>query len=65
MTLPKSVNNLIYVDTNKSRLYLFEIKNQTLVKVFDQYASIGKNGSGKNFEGDKKTPLGVYNLGKK
>jgi murein L,D-transpeptidase YafK len=46
-------------------LYLFEIKNHTLVKIFDEYASIGKNGSGKNFEGDKKTPLGVYTLGKK
>ena len=65
VTLPQSINNLIYVDTNKSRLYLFEIKNHTLIKIFDEYASIGKNGSGKNFEGDKKTPLGVYTLGKK
>ena len=65
VTLPQSIDNLIYVDTNKSRLYLFEIKNHTLIKIFDEYASIGKNGSGKNFEGDKKTPLGVYTLGKK
>ena len=65
VTLPQSINNLIYVDTNKSRLYLFEIKNHTLIKIFDEYASIGKNGSGKKFEGDKKTPLGVYTLGKK
>lgn len=65
VTLPQSINNLIYVDTNKSRLYLFEIKNHTLLKIFDEYASIGKNGSGKHFEGDKKTPLGVYTLGKK
>lgn len=65
VTLPQSIDNLIYVDTNKSRLYLFEIKNHTLIKTFDAYASIGKNGSGKNFEGDKKTPLGVYTLGKK
>ena len=65
VTLPQSIDNLIYVDTNKSRLYLFEIKNHTLIKIFDEYASIGKNGSGKHFEGDKKTPLGVYSLGKK
>lgn len=65
VTLPQSIDNLIYVDTNKSRLYLFEIKNHTLIKIFDEYASIGKNGSGKNFEGDKKTPLGVYTLEKK
>ena len=65
VTFPQSIDNLIYVDTNKSRLYLFEIKNHTLIKIFDEYASIGKNGSGKHFEGDKKTPLGVYSLGKK
>ena len=65
VTLPESINNLIYVDTNKSRLYLFEIKNHSLIKIFDEYASIGKNGSGKHFEGDKKTPLGVYTLGRK
>ena len=65
ITLAQSINNLIYVDTSKSRLYLFEIKNHTLIKIFDEYASIGKNGSGKNLEGDKKTPLGVYTLGGK
>jgi len=65
ITLAQSINNLIYVDTSKSRLYLFEIKNHTLIKIFDEYASIGKNGSGKNLEGDKKTPLGVYTLGRK
>ena len=65
VTLPQNIDNLIYVDTNKSRLYLFEIRDHTLIKIFDEYASIGKNGSGKNFEGDKKTPLGVYTLGEK
>lgn len=65
VTLPQNIDNLIYVDTNKSRLYLFEIRDHALIKIFDEYASIGKNGSGKNFEGDKKTPLGVYTLGKK
>ena len=65
VTLPQNIDNLIYVDTNKSRLYLFEIKDHALIKIFDEYASIGKNGSGKNFEGDKKTPLGVYTLGEK
>jgi len=65
VTLPQNIDNLIYVDTNKSRFYLFEIRDHTLIKIFDEYASIGKNGSGKNFEGDKKTPLGVYTLGEK
>ena len=65
VTLPQNIDNLIYVDTNKSRLYLFEIRDHALIKIFDEYASIGKNGSGKNFEGDKKTPLGVYTLGEK
>ena len=65
ISLSEDTNNLIYIDTNKSRLYLFQIKNRALIKIFDEYASIGKNGAGKNFEGDKKTPLGVYTLGEK
>ena len=58
---PTSLNLL----SRFTRLYLFEIRGHTLIKIFDEYASIGKNGSGKNFEGDKKTPLGVYTLGEK
>ena len=50
----------IVVDTNKSRLYLFENDNGLPRYVADFYISSGKAGAEKNREGDQKTPLGVY-----
>ena len=64
-TLPDELDNIIYIDTSNSRLYIFEKNGVMLNKVFDVYTSIGKNGSRKNYEGDKKTPIGIYSLGKK
>ena len=64
-TLPNELKKIIYIDTSNSRLFVFEKDGVMLNKVFDVYASIGKNGSRKNHEGDKKTPIGVYSLEKK
>ena len=64
-TLPDDLQKIIYIDTSNSRLFIFEKDGVMLNKVFDVYASIGKNGSRKNHEGDKKTPIGVYSLEKK
>jgi len=56
---------LIYVDMDSSRLFVFENKNRKYQYLSDHYVSIGKNGYGKKFEGDKKTPFGTYFLKKK
>ncbi len=56
---------LFYVDAVNSRLYLYENVNGKLTYKDDYYVSIGKNGFGKQYEGDKKTPVGVYFTGKK
>ena len=56
---------LFYVDATNSRLYLYENINGKLSYKDDYYVSIGKNGFGKQYEGDKKTPVGVYFIGKK
>lgn len=64
-TLPENLQKIIYIDTSNSRLFIFEKDGVMLNKVFDVYASIGKNGSRKNHEGDKKTPIGIYSLEKK
>ena len=56
---------LFYVDAVNSRLYLYENINGKLTYKDDYYVSIGKNGFGKQYEGDKKTPIGVYFTGKK
>ena len=53
---------LIYVDMDSSRLFVFQNMNGKYFYMSDYYVSIGKNGYGKRFEGDKKTPFGTYFL---
>lgn len=48
------------VDTVKSRLYVYRNDNGKPRYVADYYVTVGKNGSEKQKEGDKRTPLGVY-----
>ena len=57
--------NLIVVDTAKSRLYLFKKVDGALQYAADYYVTVGKNGVGKQTQGDKRTPLGVYFAGTK
>ena len=57
--------NLIVVDTEKSRLYLFKKVDGALQYAADYYVTVGKNGVGKQTQGDKRTPLGVYFAGTK
>jgi murein L,D-transpeptidase YafK len=52
----------IVVDTTKSTLYVFENRADGPHYVADYYITVGKNGSNKVREGDKKTPLGVYHV---
>ncbi len=52
----------ILVDTSRSSLYVFENRDGVPHYVADYYVTIGKNGTDKAREGDKKTPLGVYNV---
>lgn len=58
--LPPTTRHAIAVDASKSRLYLFENGPNGLQLVADHYASIGRLGADKSFEGDQRTPLGVY-----
>jgi murein L,D-transpeptidase YafK len=57
--------HLIVVDTVKSRLYLYKKVDGDLEYVADYYVTVGKNGVGKQAQGDKRTPLGVYFAGQK
>ncbi len=50
----------VVVDTSKATLYLFENVRGEPKYVTDFYISVGKKGTDKIVEGDKKTPLGVY-----
>jgi len=50
----------VVVDASRARLYLYQNVNGQPRYVADYYITIGKNGVGKNKEGDKLSPLGVY-----
>ncbi|WP_294256308.1 L,D-transpeptidase family protein [Propionivibrio sp.] len=65
MQMPPDQKYAIVVDTQKSRLYLYQ--NDTTAGgrprfVADYYISHGKLGADKTREGDKKTPVGVYHV---
>ena len=52
----------LLADTSRARLYLFEnVDGEPRLKS-DFYMTIGKNGSDKRVEGDKRTPIGVYQI---
>jgi murein L,D-transpeptidase YafK len=57
--------HVVVVDTVKSRLYVYKNADSKLQYLADYYVTIGKNGAGKQVQGDKRTPLGVYFAGKK
>jgi murein L,D-transpeptidase YafK len=44
---------------------VYQKTGQGLKYAADYYVTIGKNGAGKNVEGDKRTPLGLYFAGSK
>lgn len=52
----------VVVDTRRARLYVYANENGKPRFVADYYASHGKAGVDKRFEGDNKTPLGVYQV---
>lgn len=52
--------HIIVIDTDKSRLYVYQNEDGKLKYLNDFYVTVGKNGLEKQSEGDKRTPLGVY-----
>lgn len=53
---------LILVDAKLHRLYLYAQTSEGLVKKEDFYITLGQAGVGKQREGDKKTPIGIYHI---
>jgi len=51
---------VLVVDQSRHRMFLYKNQDGIPVYVDDFYVTIGKEGTGKTFEGDQKTPLGVY-----
>jgi len=68
-TLPRQILQLapsqkyaLLADASRARLYLFENIDGVPRLKSDYYMTIGKNGTGKREEGDKRTPMGVYQI---
>lgn len=52
----------LLADASRARLYLFEnVDGEPRLKR-DYYMTIGRNGTDKRVEGDKRTPMGVYHI---
>lgn len=62
--LSPNVRHAIAVDTSRSRLYVFSNGPQGMELVSNFYVTIGRNGVHKRLEGDQRTPLGVYFVGR-
>ncbi len=54
----------LLADASRARLYLFENVNGEPRLKADFYMTIGKNGTDKRVEGDKRTPMGIYQIAK-
>ncbi len=68
-TLPSSILRLspdhrfaIVADLPRSRVYVLQNLNGKLSQVRDYYASIARNGYGKQNSGDLRTPVGIYRV---
>ena len=68
-SLPRSILRLssahryaIVADLPRSRVYVLENQNGRLKRIGDYYASIARNGYGKQTAGDLRTPVGIYRV---
>ena len=58
-----STDRLIYADLSRSRMYLYRVDSDGVVSLAsDLYMTMGLKGAGKEREGDKRTPVGVYHI---
>ena len=60
LRLPESTPTLFIAETSASAFHRFDRAGDGVVKVRQDYMSIGKGGTGKERDGDQRTPLGVY-----
>jgi murein L,D-transpeptidase YafK len=62
LELPQDQKYALVMDASRSTLFVFANTDHGPRYVADFYVSVGKNGTAKVREGDKKTPLGVYRV---
>jgi lipoprotein-anchoring transpeptidase ErfK/SrfK len=60
LQMPASYRHAIVVDSSTSTMYVFENQQGIPRYTADYYVTVGKNGTKKLKEGDKRTPVGLY-----
>ncbi|MFN0315439.1 MAG: L,D-transpeptidase family protein [Burkholderiales bacterium] len=60
LQMPASYRHAIVVDSSTSTMYVFENQQGIAHYIADYYVTVGKNGTNKLKEGDKRTPVGLY-----
>lgn len=55
-------DTVLLVESERSRLWILTRKGDSVEVVANHYVSVGQQGIGKEREGDRKTPLGVYRI---
>jgi murein L,D-transpeptidase YafK len=60
LRLPESTPTLFIAETSTSAFHRFDRVGDRVVKVRQDYMSIGQGGTGKERAGDRRTPLGIY-----
>ena len=58
--IPSSIENVFIADIENAKLIQYSVEKNRPIKNQEYLLPVGKNGSGKKIQGDKKTPLGVY-----
>ena len=62
ITSAPSERYILVADAKYSRLYIFENMGSSYELIADYFMTVGKEGMGKNKEGDLRTPIGVYHV---
>ncbi len=60
LRLPESTPTVFIAETSASAFHRFDRNGSGVVKVRQDYMSIGQGGAGKARAGDQRTPLGIY-----
>jgi lipoprotein-anchoring transpeptidase ErfK/SrfK len=55
-------DTVLLVESERSRLWILHRKGDSVTVVANHYVTVGQQGVGKEREGDRKTPLGVYRI---
>jgi len=55
-------DTVLLVESERSRLWILNRKGDSVTVVANHYVTVGQQGVGKEREGDRKTPLGVYRI---